>query len=310
VEVARPRDGDTIAVFGPRKLGMLIVAALAARRRRHRHTYQITAIVRREALGDLARACGADRVLDSRAPLPAASADIVFETTGNPAAMPVAIALARRELHLKSTHGRPAAGLSQLTALVVDELAIGHFPESAAGLEEVLPRDGTAGPQPPLVAWLSRGTPPAWLRTIAEVRTAADPADLLRQIESGSAGARPLRADVAVVDDAAMLDAVVRPVESRQVSLVRPRGTILLTSGRQAASGSALVDEVVRRNLRVGSSRCGRLTAALELMDADADLVRLCDRLITHEFGGSDLNAAFGVARSTECLKALVVHRS
>ena len=56
------------------------------------------------------------------------SFDVVVDTTGNPDGLTNAIRLARREVHLKSTHGQPACGLAHLTELVVDELSIEPFP--------------------------------------------------------------------------------------------------------------------------------------------------------------------------------------
>ena len=48
-----------------------------------------------------------------------------------------AVRLARREVHLKSTHGRPSAGLAKLTAFVVDELGLARLPSDAAGWAEL-----------------------------------------------------------------------------------------------------------------------------------------------------------------------------
>lgn len=120
-----PRPGDTVAVLGPGRLGTLIVAALAAHRRRSGVAFDLLAVAREPARAALARRLGADAVhaLGSggdTTPL----ADVVVETTGSAAALATALALARREVHLKSTSGEPACGLRHATELVVDELCI------------------------------------------------------------------------------------------------------------------------------------------------------------------------------------------
>jgi hypothetical protein len=55
---------------------------------------------------------------------------VVVETSGAPEGFETALGLARREVHLKSTSGRPAGGLRHATELVVDELRL--VPAAAA----------------------------------------------------------------------------------------------------------------------------------------------------------------------------------
>jgi threonine dehydrogenase-like Zn-dependent dehydrogenase len=99
-----------IAVLGPRRLGMLVVAALAAWRRRTNATYEIVALARRAELRALARALGADDAVDATT-APPAVAEVVIETTGHPDGLLDALALASTEVHLKTTCGTPAGGL-------------------------------------------------------------------------------------------------------------------------------------------------------------------------------------------------------
>ncbi|HEB51821.1 MAG TPA: threonine dehydrogenase, partial [bacterium] len=58
VTTIAPRPGERIAVLGPRRLGMLVVASLASLR----GGFTIAAIVRDPDLAPLARSCGADEV--------------------------------------------------------------------------------------------------------------------------------------------------------------------------------------------------------------------------------------------------------
>jgi hypothetical protein len=67
----------------------------------------------------------------------------VIDTTGNPNAFDLALRLARREVHLKSTHGRPAGGVPHLTEFVVDELRLERQGESSDEESGNAPRPGS-----------------------------------------------------------------------------------------------------------------------------------------------------------------------
>ena len=124
VGVIAPRAGERVLVLGPGRLGSLALAALAAWRARTGVAIEILAAGRTPASRERARRLGADAVV---APDDAPPADVVVEATGSPEGATRGLALARRELHLKSTTGQPALGLANPTALVVDELAIGRL---------------------------------------------------------------------------------------------------------------------------------------------------------------------------------------
>ena len=154
VTTIAPRAGDTVAVLGPRRLGMLVIAALRAWRTMHGSALGILAITRRRELAELARALGADEVIvgaDGDEAIPSALADVVVDTTGNPRALELALRLARREVHLKSTHGQPAGGLAHPTELVVDEVSL-----------RPLARDTASDLSGHRVVWLAGGRPPRW----------------------------------------------------------------------------------------------------------------------------------------------------
>jgi D-arabinose 1-dehydrogenase-like Zn-dependent alcohol dehydrogenase len=119
--------GDRVAVIGPRRLGMLVIAALASRRRTEGLDIAITALARREALRPTALAMGADDFALTNGPDVThltRSFDVVIDTTASPEGFLQACEFVRRELHLKSTHGQPCGGLSQTTAMVVDEVSL------------------------------------------------------------------------------------------------------------------------------------------------------------------------------------------
>ena len=312
VETIAPRNGDQIAVLGPRRLGMLVVAALAGVRKREQQSgkdFSIAAIARDPAMLPLAESFGATEThqLDGKIDLPLdPSFDVVIDTTGNPQGLATAISLARREVHLKSTHGQPSCGLSHLTELVVDELSISPFPtgtyeSTSAELPDWL-RDTNS--HRPRVAWLASQAPPSWLHHLAdiEIGSAKDLANHYFTLRTGLP-----RADVAVVDSATQVDAAIRPLPNQEQSLVKPRGAVLVHP-KADVSGSVLLDAVLNRSLSLTSSRCGDFQAALDLLASNKDLQRIGDRLVTHHFAANQLKDAFAVAGSRACIKAVITH--
>ncbi len=294
VERLRIRDGDEIAVLGPRKLGMLVIAALAAHRRRLGIGLRIVALARRSALGEVARRMGADEFVDVSSGQGPGDAmfDVVIDTTGDPLALEAALRIARREVHLKSTHGLPAAGLQNPTALVVDELTVARFePDRVAGL---------AGP----LVWMSPSAGPTqrenrWLR-------GDDASDLLARLAARPDVACIPGARAVVVADLAGADRVMRPGDDER-GLVRPEGLVLLDPEGGPAR-SPLASAVLDRGIVLSSSRCGDFRKALAVLAADADLRRSVAGLITHRFGADALPRAFDVARTRDCIKAVVEH--
>ncbi|TAH34347.1 MAG: hypothetical protein EYC70_15480 [Planctomycetota bacterium] len=297
VQTVAPKPGDRIAVLGPRRLGMLVVAAAAAWRERHQRPFTLIAIARHRELLEMAGALGADEAVLAEgdgAALPDGLAEVVIDTTGNPQGLELAVRLAKREVHLKSTHGRPAVGLRHLTELVVDEVGIGRLEADALARFR----------GKPVVAWLARGAPPKWLAEKAQVLRGSSAAELLAQVEKKPLGTLP-RADVAVVDRTEQVDEVLRPVEGRQVALVRPRGEILVTEAGGGAP-SVLLEAIRSRGLRLTSSRCGDFHAALDLLVHVPGMDRLGERMVSHHFDAGKMNEAFVTAKSPECIKAVV----
>ncbi|MBN1609760.1 MAG: alcohol dehydrogenase catalytic domain-containing protein [Polyangiaceae bacterium] len=300
VTTLNPEPGERVAVLGPRRLGLLVVAALSGLRKRTSGDFRILAVARHRELLELASSFGADDGLlvgGSGVSLPLRSVDRVIDTTGTPEGLYLAIQLASREVHSKSTHGRPAAGMSHLTELVVDELGLAKFTSEAV-------------PDGALVAWLVETPPPADLEgRVRLVRDAGAAAarHLLERRERKCREGELAPFDVAVVGSSVQADSAIRPSEAHQRSLVRPGGSILVHA---AAPGeiSPLVRAVVDRGLRLSSSRCGSFRPALDLLANDPRLCRQIEQLVTHRFSARELDRAFETARSRDCIKAVVEH--
>ena len=296
-----PQPDQTIAVLGPRRLGLLVIAALGGYCRRHDLNTRILALSHHPRLLELARHFGATRTLvveGGGESLAGPLADVVIDTTGNPQGVELAIRLARQELHLKTTCGQTAAGLRHLTELVVDELGIERLPANAPELSRTLshPARQGAGARP-IVAWLTAKKVPPWLEGAARVIKAASALDALRVIEREIEPPALPRADAAVVELAEEADAAIRPDPQRQISLVRPHGKIFIHPEAPCQS-SPMICAVGDRGLKLTSSRCGDFHAALELIMHDPQLLTMDRLLVTHHFDRDALGAAFAAARS------------
>ncbi len=287
VTTVRPRPDDRVAVLGPRRLGMLVVAGLHAMRR---GAGRVEAVVRDPALGALAERFGADasHVLAGEDDGGLAEAfDVVVDTTGSPEGFERALRLARREVHLKSTHGRPAGGVEHLTEFVVDELSLEQLP---------------ARPSVARVAWLCSAPPPPEFASACELEVG----EAAALAERYAKGPGLPHADAVVVDSAETFAQAVRPVAGSERPLARPRGSIWLHPAAQT-DGASLLAAVRGRGLRLSSSRCGDFRLALEQLQTPA-LRGVGERLVTHRFDAQDLPRAFETAGSRACVKAVVEH--
>jgi threonine dehydrogenase-like Zn-dependent dehydrogenase len=254
--------GERVLVLGPGRLGSLVVAALAVWRQRVRGRFEILVAGRRSAALARARALGADETLrlDGLAALDR-MADVVVETTGSPEGLALALRLASREVHVKSTTGQPTLGATHLTELVVDEVS--------------------------LLPWDPGGTLPTGAASVVVLESA--PADVrraltaagLRVVPPAEVTALPLgAADLAVAASCAEVDAILRPHPGVERGLVRPRGAILLIGAASQPAGG-LVATLRSRALRLSSTRCGDFGSALDVL-AGSDLChRLAERMVT-----------------------------
>lgn len=316
VRVIDPRPGDSIAVLGPRRLGMLVIAALAAWRRAGDLSFQIVALCRHERLHRLARDLGADRVLpaggapgDPEEPL----ADVVVDTTGTPGGFELALSLAGREVHLKSTHGQKAAGHRHLTEMVVDEISLRPLRPTGGegGFGGLTEPTWPGGEAPRMVAWLADAKPPCKRGDLdLALVPGGSAAEMLANLEAEAAPNVLPRADVVVIDRPSRIDEVLRPEPAREVSLVRPRGAIVAAGQGASPERSALWDAVVGRGTKVTTSRCGDFRSALDLMVKDTELAGIGGKMITHRFSADRLGRAFSTARSGACVKAVVFHEA
>jgi threonine dehydrogenase-like Zn-dependent dehydrogenase len=308
-----PRRGDRVAVLGPRRLGSLVIAALAAWRRHCNGQYEILAVARREEMRQLARRLGADLVLEAQAAATMHDvAEIVVDTTGDPQGLVLASQLAGREVHVKSTTGRPAFGLTHVTDLVVDELTLARYPdaahrqgESLAGeLERTVLSSSSAR-----IAAITDESLAGQLKPDLEKRGfsvyVGDPSSLASRLAADQ-GAPLGGADLAVVSSLAQIDTVIRPRPGIERGLIRARGTIFVADAGQPRDG--LLAAVLDRGLRFSSSRCGDFHAAAALL-ADGPLAQeLGELMVTDILPAERLAEAFAAAAGPRSVKVVVTH--
>ena len=285
VQTILPRRNESVAVLGPRRLGLLVVAALSAYRLDTAIPFEIVAISRHKRLLSIAKDLGADRLdlLPNTEQSPGSPKyDCVVDTTGSPHGLELAIQLARREVHLKSTHGREACGLSHLTQLVVDELSIEPFDsERVASIVDGLSL---------VDEFVEPGSTAGWSRQTACDRHSLD-----------------TRFGGVLVNSAKQADYAIRPRAGSESSLLLPRGK-LIVHPKAHCDDSPLISSIVRRHLSLTSSRCGDFRSALGLLNRTAYFEQLRHSMITHRFAPNSLIEAFAIARTEDCIKAVVVH--
>lgn len=355
-----PVDCLDVAVLGPRRLGLLLVGALACVRQSEGRRFTITAIARRHELLAKARLLGADQtelaespdgLRDAPRPSPIQSDtanstnsgtrvhEVVFDTTGTVDGFEKALQLAGRILHLKSTNGQIVCGFRHLTDLVVHEMAL--LPEAPESFAFAWPMEQSrvnsnvfVAPEAPAVCLNRlRSQNPAttfWQMSYQEALALVD--------AGGPKNSSLPRFDLAVVDSVAQADRVLRPDPAREISLVRPRGAIILlplkdrttppVAGsvanptaidpskpkRQANESVPVESELYRRvseGLQLHSSRCGNFRRALGLLAANPQLAKTISKeMLTHHFALPEIAAAFAVAAdSSQSIKVVVETR-
>ena len=304
--ITPPQRGDRVAVLGPRRLGMLLIAALQAHRVATNQDFEIVALARRPRLLALAGVLGADRMIDVRDhPKQTMQFDIVFDTTGSPTGFEQALAWTRRVLHLKSTHGKPVMGLKHLSEMVVDELAL--LPLAAESFGFHWP-DASPNVRPHVFIAESAPKEAAESAMRFGARTHRLPIETAWSHASQNdadffAGSTTPRFDFAVISSPHEIDRVLRPVASAGHALVSPRGALLLTKN----TDHPIFKAVTERGVQIHTSRCGPFRPALSLMQQFPRWTEDLARMITHRYSLEAIGAAFEKAGDSQAsIKVLI----
>ena len=302
ITASPPKNGDDVVVLGPRRLGTLLLSALVAYRVSSGVNFRIGAVARYDKIIQLCLALGADFGVDiSKKKVSGIGTkyDIVYDTTGSVSGFESALALSRREVHLKSTNGQMMCNLENLTAFVVDELSL--LPFNKYNLD---------------FKWLGED------RKNREVFISPGNASIVIEnpdihIFTGSIseaenvlGGEPFvdripRFDLAIAGSIEDIDRIIRPSKENENSLVRPRGAILF---RGESKANKLL-EFLQTGGQLRSSRCGDFSKAINVLKENPDVAfNLSHYLLSHMFPVSELSTAFDYAKRKESIKVMIKH--
>ncbi|MDJ0728270.1 MAG: hypothetical protein QNJ38_24520 [Prochloraceae cyanobacterium] len=310
LEASSIARGERVAVLGPRRLGLLIIAALVARRNQLEIDFEIIALARHPHLLKLARALGADTAVNlNTTPIEKLNKqfDLVFDTTGKPEGLEIALNLAKKVVHLKSTHGLSALGLNSITDLVVDEISL--LPASEQNLKFTWPQENSCRDNYNIYVTENVN------QTVLE-RFLPQKNHLFHRLSFEAAIATiqnnhlvnsPLnRFDLAIASNLADVDRILRPLPGQEFSLVRPRGAILLTESDNYQS--RLHQQICQENLIINSSRCGDFHQAIQVLVENSTIREvLLNQFITHQYSLQNIDAAFAMAGdSSQSIKVII----
>ncbi len=300
VLASTPKTGDSIAVVGPRRLGTLLVAALNAFRKSSGIDFEIVAVARHRDLLDLCHCFGSDRGIDLQHEDEKNSHkqfDIVYDTTGTESGFRLSLWMAKKEIHLKSTSGKPVLGLKNLTSLVVDELSILPFNEETIHFK--WKNENRDNPE----IYVAKGVNPGILADRSVHRL--DCTAAVKLLQGKLFKDRLPRFDLAIASSPEEIDAIIRPVEASETSLVRPRGAILFAGD---TAGNPLL-RFIQDGGRLRSSRCGDFEPAIRLLQENPELSDAMSQfLVSHVFPTSELEKAFQYAAKSSSRKVVVKH--
>ncbi|MCW7491368.1 alcohol dehydrogenase catalytic domain-containing protein [Leptospira sp. 2 VSF19] len=303
-----PKRGDHVAVLGPRRLGSLILAALASYRKTNQADFRITAITRHDHLVTLSKAMGADEVIDLRnteVDNLKNQFDIVYDTTSTGTGFVSALKMAKREVHLKTTNGQVMAGLAHLTELVVDELTI--LPYSDKNVLFHWEKENRNNQNIFVFGGVSN-TIKEKLKTQFIVFD-GDATDAENILSSDVFSNRLPRFDLVIVSNPEELSLAIRPNPNHENSLVRPRGAILVDpSGVDKwPDDASLVAKFFADKKEIHSSRCGDFHMAISLLRENPEIAHALEtNLISHRFSSDQLEEAYATAKDPSSIKVVV----
>ncbi len=289
-----PKKGDHVAVLGPRRLGNLLIAALASYKKSHQIDFEISALARHNELLEVSKKLGADSVFRSDK-LKDKKFDIVYDTTSTESGFLQALEIAKRELHLKTTNGQEMSGLKKLTELVVDELSLMSYSEENLNFKW---ENANYKNEKIVVSENSK-------ISLKENFYKSKISDAEKILESEEFQNRIPRFDLSIVSNLEEIDLSIRPSTAHENSLVRPRGAILFSG----ESNENPVLKFLNSGGKIRSSRCGDFHKALKLLSENKEISEnLVSHLITHRYSSKNMNEAFLKAKEKDAVKVVIEH--
>ncbi|RHZ60168.1 hypothetical protein Glove_357g34 [Diversispora epigaea] len=342
VETTPPINGQEVAVLGPRKLGMFIIAALNVYKKSHNLDFQITAIFHKNPpptqLVNLARELGSQ--IESSSSSITKKFDIVFDTTGSPQGFLQSIKITKKILHLKSTHGQNVCGLNRMTDFVVEELSLLKFSEK--NLEFSWPNDFSDDNDNNNNRRMNHNvlvTPSVNEKIINSIKSTGRNVilkdannsinDILEWIDQSNKGQvldqnlknSPVpRFDLVVIGNLKEIDSVIRPKEGMDLSILRSRGAILYSPSEPPPYDydndnnndndneiQLLSKALIEDDIQIWSTRCGNLKNSLKGLSKNLEITNILEKnMITKEITLENLDEGFDLAMRGDHIKILV----
>ena len=289
------QQGDSVAIIGPRRLGSLLILALKLWREKNKIDFNITAIIRdknleeqNENLNKLCELSGADEVIDVNKARQSAY-DIVFDTSGSVSGFMLALEIARRIVHVKSTNGQVVGELKYLTEMVIDELSLSLISDSVDEAEclTILVDSSIAQSDIDKIVANYSGAE-ITIENLAELNERSDRCF-----------------DLAIGGTFDFINTVVRNGNGN--SLIKPKGKIFLM-GR--VNDFSTLQKALNRGVKINTSRCGDFSEAIKLFQENMPFtMRFLEFFISGVYSAENLEESFERAKTDKKLiKVLVKH--
>jgi threonine dehydrogenase-like Zn-dependent dehydrogenase len=223
--------------------------------------------------------------------------DLVYDATGEPEGFEDALNLSKREVHLKSTHGQEYRGIRHLTEIVVDELSI--LPYTAENMNFRWNGDNRKNDW----IYISQGnviSVPGKYRIFQ-----GDFQSAFEFLRSDNFIDRIPRFDICIISSVDDIDECIRPVQTMENSLLRPRGAILF----KGSAAPHPLNTFLSSGKQIRTSRCGDFHQAMQILENAQDIITvLTHHFITHRFPAAELPHAFETAKTSEAIKVVLKH--
>lgn len=261
------------------------------------------------------------------------SYEIMFDCTGSKSGFENSVKLANRILHVKSTCGAEAFHCKQWTAFVVEEFSIFSWKSKDVSSN---PFQFKFSPSGPSLVENSKVKHRKYNILVSEkviensslsfskfkdfskeynvnyfIKNGFDALHYCNSIiDPISNWNSPFcRFDLTLISSLSEIDQFVRPMEGKLQSPLLSRSLFVVLPNDEDKQNCLLEQKIIRQNLAVRSSRCGRLDIALSLLSENQSLCECLEKfMISKKFSLTELPNAISAAQDKNCIKVVLVN--
>ncbi|CAG8616080.1 8225_t:CDS:2, partial [Scutellospora calospora] len=110
------------------------------------------------------------------------------------------------------------------------------------------------------------------------------------------------------------IDSIIRPTDSEEFSILRPRGAILYAPPSLSINENETSEEMnlfkkalQEDNIQIWSTRCGNLSNSLEMLSSNEDITKILEEnMISKEIKLKDISDGFDLAANESVIKVIV----